>query len=63
MIFRWLPLLIPVSLGPVIALLLPALFHFTERSPTDATTASLLEEELSLGVSVVLIVVYIANLV
>lgn len=47
----------------VIALMLPALFHYTERSLTDATTASLLEEELSLGVSVVLIVVYIANLV
>ncbi len=47
----------------VIALLLPALFHYTERSLTDAATASVLEEELSLGVSVVLILVYLANLV
>ena len=47
----------------LIALLLPALFHYTERSLTDAATASILEEKLSLGVSVVLIVVYLANLV
>lgn len=47
----------------VIALMLPALFHYTERSLTDAATAGILEEELSLGVSVVLIVVYIANLI
>ncbi len=47
----------------MIALLLPALFDYTERglrAPADATR---LDERLSLGVSVVLILVYVANLV
>ncbi|HEU5014801.1 MAG TPA: calcium/proton exchanger [Roseiflexaceae bacterium] len=46
----------------VIALLLPALFNYTEQSRAVAD-ASQLDEYLSLGVSVVLIIVYIANLV
>jgi Ca2+:H+ antiporter len=43
----------------VIALLLPALFDYTERS---APGRPALDERLSLGVSVVLILVYLANL-
>lgn len=46
----------------VIALLLPALFDYTERGGPRAGSASLLDERLSLGVSVVLILVYAANL-
>ncbi len=47
----------------MIALLLPALFDYTERglrAPADTTR---LDEWLSLGVSVVLILVYVANLI
>ncbi len=47
----------------VIALLLPALFDYTERAVRSASMASRLDEELSLGVSVVLIAVYVANLI
>ena len=49
----------------VIALLVPALFDYTERGLFAATKASaeLLDERLSLGVAVVLILVYVANLV
>jgi Ca2+:H+ antiporter len=47
----------------VIALLLPALFDLTERSVTGAAHADALDEKLSLGVSVVLILVYISNLI
>jgi Ca2+:H+ antiporter len=47
----------------VIALLLPALFHLTERAAIDAATTRALDEHLSLGVSVVLLIVYAANLV
>ena len=47
----------------VIALLLPALFHLTERAATGPNTTRHLDERLSLGVSVVLLVVYAANLV
>ena len=47
----------------VIALLLPALFNYTERGFADSVTVSRLDENLSLGVSVVLIAVYLANLV
>jgi Ca2+:H+ antiporter len=47
----------------VIALLLPALFHLTERAATGPTTTGHLDERLSLGVSVVLVLVYAANLV
>src|SRR5262249_29799748 len=46
----------------VIALLLPALFDYTERGLTSSSGANVLDERLSLGVSVVLIVVYVANL-
>ncbi len=47
----------------VIALLLPALFHLAERGAVSPAEGALRDERLSLGVSVVLIVVYIANLV
>ena len=47
----------------VIALLLPALFHLTERAAIDAATTRALDEHLSVGVSVVLLIVYAANLV
>ena len=47
----------------VIALLLPALFNYTERGIVNQATANVLNEKLSLGVSVVLIAVYLANLV
>jgi len=47
----------------VIALLTPALFDYTERGMSDAAHTSQLDERLSLGVAVVLIIVYIANLV
>ena len=47
----------------VIALLLPALFNLTERRVVGAATTSHLDERLSLGVSVVLLLVYAANLV
>ncbi len=45
----------------VIALLLPALFDLTEKD-ADIPGRHLLDERLSLGVSVVLILVYVANL-
>ena len=47
----------------VIALLLPALFDYTERGLRGAATVSALDETLSLGVSVVLVLVYAGNLV
>jgi Ca2+:H+ antiporter len=47
----------------VIALLLPALFHLTERASVGLSTTNHLDERLSLGVSVVLLIVYAANLV
>ncbi len=46
----------------VIALLLPALFDYTERALVATAGAETLDERLSLGVSVVLILVYAANL-
>jgi Ca2+:H+ antiporter len=46
-----------------IALLLPALFDYTERGLYAASDASVLDERLSLGVAVVLLIVYAANLV
>ncbi len=46
----------------VIALLLPALFDYTERGGPQAGSTTMLDERLSLGVSVVLILVYAANL-
>lgn len=47
----------------VIALLLPALFHITEHASVGATATRPLDERLSLGVSVVLLLVYAGNLV
>ena len=47
----------------VIALLVPALFNYTERGIFASTEASSLDEKLSLSVAVVLLVVYAANLV
>ena len=47
----------------VIALLVPALFDFTERGLNQtAVERSRLDEKLSLGVSVVLIIMYFANI-
>jgi Ca2+:H+ antiporter len=46
----------------VIALIIPALFDYTERHGFANPDAVLLDERLSLGVSVVLITVYLANL-
>jgi Ca2+:H+ antiporter len=47
----------------VIALMIPALFDYTERALASAEVTSQLDEKLSLGVAVVLILVYAANLV
>jgi Ca2+:H+ antiporter len=47
----------------VIALLLPALFDFTERHIFSAPNPGALDEMLSISVSVVLILIYAANLV
>jgi len=47
----------------VIALLLPAVFDYTGRAVTCTRDVSLSEEELSIGVSAVLLVLYGANLV
>ncbi len=46
-----------------IALLLPALFSYTERGLVAPAAAGRLEEHLSLGVSIVLILVYVGNLI
>ena len=45
-----------------IALLVPALFDYTERGLYSKTDVGLLDERLSLGVAGVLIAVYVANL-
>lgn len=47
----------------VIALMVPALFSYTERGLVTSPRASQLDERLSLSVSVVLILIYAANLV
>jgi Ca2+:H+ antiporter len=47
----------------MIALLIPALFDYTERTHLDPRLAADLDERMSLGVSVVLIALYITNLV
>ena len=47
----------------VIALMVPALFDYTERSTLTPSAVSVLDERLSLGVALVLILVYAANLV
>jgi len=46
-----------------VAISLPAVFDFTERITTRGADISLTDERLSLGVSVVLLVIYAANLV
>ncbi len=46
----------------MIGLLVPALFDYTERGIYASPEASQLDEKLSLGVAVVLILVYLANL-
>jgi Ca2+:H+ antiporter len=46
-----------------IAILLPALFDYTERGILRQPDSAALDEKLSLGVAVVLILVYIGNLV
>lgn len=47
----------------VIGLLVPALFNYTETALVTPNEVSRLDENLSLGVSVVLLLLYIANLV
>jgi Ca2+:H+ antiporter len=47
----------------VIAILLPAVFDLTERITTPGASTSLVDESLSLGVSIVLLLIYAANLV
>jgi Ca2+:H+ antiporter len=47
----------------VIGLLLPALFDYTERDLVSSSSAHLLDEKLSLWVSIILIGLYIANLI
>lgn len=46
-----------------IAILLPALFDYTERGVLRDPNSTALDEQLSLGVAVVLILVYIGNLI
>lgn len=46
-----------------IGLLVPALFDYTERGVLRSSATGRLDEQLSLGVAVVLILVYIANLI
>ncbi len=46
-----------------LALILPALFDYTERGILESPAADRLDEQLSLGVAVVLILVYVANLI
>lgn len=47
----------------VIALLLPAVFDYTSRHLSNPTDPALIDEHLSIGVSVVLLLLYVANLV
>lgn len=46
----------------VIGLMIPALFDYTERATGVTARPDLLDEQLSLGVSVVLILIYLGNL-
>src|SRR5262249_59771957 len=46
----------------VVAILLPAVFDLTERIAAPGMNTSLIDERLSLGVSVVLLLLYAANL-
>lgn len=47
----------------VIALLLPAVFDFAQQGHAGAARRAITDEQLSLGVSVVLLLLYLANLV
>jgi len=47
----------------VIAILLPAVFDLIERVAAPGANISLLDEGLSLGVSVLLLLLYAANLI
>jgi Ca2+:H+ antiporter len=47
----------------VIAILLPAVFDLTERTAAPGANISLMDERLSLGVSVLLLLLYAANLI
>ena len=47
----------------VIAILLPAVFDFTERTAAPGANIALIDEMLSLGISVVLLLLYAANLI
>jgi Ca2+:H+ antiporter len=47
----------------MIALMVPALFNYTERGIFASSRASELDEKLSLGVSAILILIYVANLI
>ncbi|WP_043832714.1 calcium/proton exchanger [Muricoccus aerilatus] len=47
----------------MIALLLPAVFDLTERTTVSPRAAQITDEEVSLGISAVLLVLYAANLV
>lgn len=47
----------------VIALMIPALFNYTESRLVNASEAGRLDENLSLGAAVVLILIYAANLI
>jgi Ca2+/H+ antiporter len=47
----------------VVAILLPAVFDLTERIAAPGMDTSLIDERLSLGVSVVLLLLYAANLI
>jgi len=47
----------------VVAILLPAVFDLTERVATPGINTSLIDERLSLGVSMVLLLLYAANLI
>ncbi|MAT45674.1 MAG: calcium/proton exchanger [Anaerolineaceae bacterium] len=47
----------------LVGLLLPAIFDFTERDIANAPNALVLDETLSLAVSVVLILLYVGNLI
>src|SRR5207237_4519891 len=58
-------LLTSLLLLSLIALFIPALFDYTERGLYAAShaNAELLDERLSLGVAIVLILVYVGNLI
>src|SRR5215471_10441575 len=47
----------------VVAILLPAVFDLTERVASPGINTSLIDERLSLGVSIVLLLLYAANLI